>query len=310
VQVQTLTATRSAATWSIAPTTALADGSYTATASQADDAGNSTTTSAISFRVDTQAPAVTITAPSGATNNNKPTFSGAAGNATGDSTTVTVKVFNSSNVLVQTLTATRSAASWSIAPTTALTDGSYDLRSIATDGTGRSTTSATLTRKVDNTAPSAADVQGANGGTSGKLDAGDTLTFSYSETMAPASILSGWSGSSTAVQVKLTNGSGGKDLLAVWNSAGTTRLNLTASTQDVQLNNNWVGSNSVLNATVVQSGSQIIVTIGSFVSGSMSTGVTGTTAIAWTPSTTATDVAGNACSSTAKTESGAADVDF
>jgi Ca2+/H+ antiporter len=48
--------------WSIAANPALTDGSYTATATQADDATNSTTTSTISFRVDTVGPAVTITA--------------------------------------------------------------------------------------------------------------------------------------------------------------------------------------------------------------------------------------------------------
>jgi hypothetical protein len=38
--------------------------------------------------------------------------------------------------------------------------------------------------------------------------------------------------------------------------------------------------------------------------------VTKTGTLVWTPATTATDVAGNACTATAATESGSADVDF
>ena len=53
---------------------------------------------------------------------------------------------------------------------------------------------------MDNTAPTATDVQTTNvgGGTNGKAETGDTITFTYSETLDPYSILAGWNGSSTA----------------------------------------------------------------------------------------------------------------
>jgi hypothetical protein len=148
----------------VTPATALADGSYTATATQADDAGNSTTTAAISFRVDTVAPAVTITAPSGATNDDTPTFAGAAGNDTGDSATVTVKVYDSSNALVRTLSATRSGASWSVTPATALADGSYTATATQADDAGNSTTTAAISFRVDTVAPSSTITFPENGG--------------------------------------------------------------------------------------------------------------------------------------------------
>jgi hypothetical protein len=46
-------------------------------------------------------------------------------------------------------------------------------------------------------------VQSANvaGGTAGKLEAGDTLTYTFSEPMLPASVLGGWAGAATPVVV-------------------------------------------------------------------------------------------------------------
>ena len=49
---------------------------------------------------------------------------------------------------------------------------------------------------MNNTGPTGTDVQGANGAASvnDRLDAGDSVTFTYSEAIAPASILAGWNG--------------------------------------------------------------------------------------------------------------------
>ena len=44
------------------------------------------------------------------------------------------------------------------------------------------------------------------GGTAGKIENGDTLTFTYSEPITAASVWSGWNGASTAVNVRFTNG--------------------------------------------------------------------------------------------------------
>ena len=59
---------------------------------------------------------------------------------------------------------------------------------------------------IDNTVPTATDIQAVNGtGTAKTIDAGDVVTFSYSEAMAPASILTGWTGTATTVTVRVNN---------------------------------------------------------------------------------------------------------
>jgi chitinase len=197
------------------------------------------------------------------------------------------------------------SCSWN---TTGVTDGSYDVRATATDNAGNSTTSTVTGRIVDNTAPTATDIQSANAGaTVGRPETNDTITFTYSEQIAPASILAGWNGSSTAVTVRITN-SGSSDTLEVWNSGNTAVLPLTGSA--VALSGNYVTASAVFTATMAQSGAAITVTLGTLSSGTVATagGAGGT--MSWTPSATATDVAGNACTTTVATESGAADKEF
>jgi hypothetical protein len=198
------------------------------------------------------------------------------------------------------------SCSWN---TTGVTDGGYDLRAVATDNANNVTNSTTVVnRVVDNTAPTATDIQAANGGaTVGKPETNDTVTFTYSEQIAPGSILAAWNGSSTAVTVRINN-SGGNDTLEVWNSANNALLPLTGSA--VALNGNYVTASAVFAATMVQSGAAITVTLGTLSSGTPTTAGGGGAAMSWTPSATATDVAGNPCSTTAATESGGTDKEF
>src|SRR5262249_56809912 len=94
--VETLTDTASSGAWSVAASPALGQGTYTAQAQQSDAAGNTGLSSANTFIVDTTAPTVTLTSPANnsSTTNTTPTFHGAAGTASGDSNTVTVKVYS------------------------------------------------------------------------------------------------------------------------------------------------------------------------------------------------------------------------
>ena len=73
-------------------------------------------------------------------------------------------------------------------------DQQWDLRVVITDKAGNVRTSAVVDDRPGGTRPAGADVQGANGGVAGTLDAGDTFTFTYSEAIAPGSIASGWNG--------------------------------------------------------------------------------------------------------------------
>ena len=71
--------------------------------------------------------------------------------------------------------------------TTGVTDGLYDLRATAVDTLGRTSTSTVIaSRRVDNTVPTGTDVQAVNGtGTLNRIDAGDVVTFTYSEDDRP-----------------------------------------------------------------------------------------------------------------------------
>ena len=89
-------------------------------------------------------PGLAITGPGpGFTSRSRfPTLTGTAGNAVGDDSTVTVRIFNGANTsgaLVTTLSAPRSGASWSVTPTTPIPAGTYTAQASqrgANGGTG------------------------------------------------------------------------------------------------------------------------------------------------------------------------------
>ncbi|HEY7399591.1 MAG TPA: hypothetical protein VH989_01715 [Actinomycetota bacterium] len=177
----------------------------------------------------------------------------------------------------------------------------------ATDVAGNQVTQGGFTVTVDNTAPTVTDVQTANNGsTAGRAEVGDTATFTFSEPIEPGKVLSGWNGASTTVTVRLVNNSGG-DRIQVWNAANTTKLPFGT----VNLGNtSYVSSTVTFSAsTMTMAGSTITVTLGTPSGGTLLTAAANGS-IVWTPSSTPTDRAGNACSTAAITESGAADLEF
>jgi chitinase len=195
--------------------------------------------------------------------------------------------------------------------TTGVADDSYDLRATAADSLGHTTASTTVAaRQVDNAAPTGTDVQVANGtGVAHKMDAGDTLTFSWSETIAPASILAGWDGSATAVTVRVTD-AGNADRLAIYDAPNTTRLRITSPAQGLQLQADRAGTGgATFSATAVQSGARVTITLGALLSGTAKT-ATKASAMLWTPSALASDLAGNAVSSAVVSETSPAGKDF
>jgi hypothetical protein len=151
------------------------------------------------------APAVTVMSPSeGMTTTATPTFYGTAGTAGGDSSTVTVSIYSgsaASGAPVQTKTASRVSGYWYVTATT-LPPGTYTLK-VTQDDNADNTGTATRTFTVPGVEPVA--ISAVNGGSSsqaGRLNSGDKITFTFSDPIAPTSVLSTFSGSSAPVVVR------------------------------------------------------------------------------------------------------------
>ena len=195
------------------------------------------------------------------------------------------------------------------------------------DVAGNSRTQTGYNATVDNTAPAASNVQTTNvsGGTQGRAQLGDTITFTYTERIDPESVLAGWTGSSTNVVVRLIDGGCllnllvtvcNDDSVGIYDAANLAALALGS----VDLNRGdyhgtVIGTQSPLTfgatgtaSTMVQSGSSITITLGTGSATADTAGGSGT--MAWAPSALAYDAAGNASAITAVNESGTADKDF
>jgi chitinase len=254
-------------------------------------------------------PAVTLTAPAaGATTTALPTLSGAAGNSTGDSNTVNVKIYSGSTATgtaVQTKAVTRTTTTWTWTLTTALAAGTYTAQATQTDSALTGTTAA-VTFTVDATKPTAASVAATNktGGTAGKIENGDTVTFTYSEPIAAASVWSGWNGASTSVNVRFTDSFSADTFTILTATTGTVNLGSVAT------NGNYVSATTTFASTMVRSadGASIVVTLGTPAS-VQSTAVTAKN-MTWTVGAGITDLAGNAIATPASYTETVSDVDF
>ncbi|HEX3975717.1 MAG TPA: hypothetical protein VHW96_05600 [Solirubrobacteraceae bacterium] len=181
-----------------------------------------------------------------------------------------------------------------------------------TDSAGTATTTS-YSVTVDNTAPRASNIQTANvsGGTAGKPELGDTVMYTFSEPIDPDTVLSGWDGSAKSVIVAiLDGGSSSDDTLDVLDASTLAALPLGTidlGRKDYLSKTTAFGASGTA-STMVLSGSVITVTLGTPTSTAETAAGTGT--LAWTPSSTVTDLAGNAMSTTAVNETGTADKDF
>jgi chitinase len=272
-------------TWATAGVT---DGVYDLRAVASDQAGNTlASTVRSSIRVDNVAPTVALTDPG------TPLFGTVTLAATAsDGGGIASVVIERSPAGANTWTAicTDTTAGYSCAfDTTAVAEGSYDLRARATDNAGRTTTSAIVASRAVDRAPYGTDIQTTNGGsTAGRLEQNDTMTLTFSEQIAPGSILAGWTGTSTAIRVNVANAGAADTLDFV--STGGTRLNLVNSLTDLSLGADFVSAATVFNATIKQTGSVVTVTLGSRVSGTLRTAAAGR--MTWRPSALALDLVG------------------
>jgi chitinase len=289
-------------------TAGVTDGLYDLRALARDHAGNTTgSTVRTGVRVDNVAPVVTLAdpgSPLGGTVALTATATDGGGIA---SVTIERSAAGANSWTTICTDATSSySCSWD---TTAVAVGNYDLRARTTDNAGRTATSAIVGSRAVDRVPRGTDIQGTNGGSiAGRLESGDTVRFTYSEPIAPASILAGWNGASKPIRVTLANATGA-DTMDFLDAAGTTRLNLTGDGDDLRLGGNFItSSTAVFNANIVTSGNLVLVTLGSPISGTMNTASQGT--MTWGPSAAARDLVGLPVSTALVTESGTADRDF
>ena len=296
-------------------TTALADGLYDFRAIATDNAGRKTTSAAVtSRRVDNTAPATTMTDPGTPI---KASVTLSSTTSDGGSGVASVRYeYTRSGGSTWSAACNSTVAPYSCSFDTAtIADGSYSFRAFATDKAGNVQTSGVVAnRVVDNALPKGFDVQTTNGGaTAGKAEANDTVTFTYSEEMSPSSLLAGWTGAPTAVTVRIIEKNIG-DELQVWDGTNTKKVALTGGglMEGVELGlaGDYVPVDTTFSATMVQSGSSIVVTLGTLTSGAVNANPAVPGVMEWTPSSAATDLAGNACSTSGVLESGLADVEF
>jgi len=315
----------------------LAEGSHTFQVRAVDAASNTSTTTSWTWTVDTQAPTVAITFPINGSRYSTTRYNNGCGTpATGDFcgtsadagtgvTQVQVSIqqgagnywngstFGSATQVLFTATGT---INWTypFAAASFPADGAYTIRAKATDGMGTVSTVASTTFTIDKTAPTGSDIQTTNkvGGTNGKAEVGDTMTWTFSEAIDPATILAGWNGASTNVVLRLNDGGPGNDTVTVFDSTNTTQLSLgsTSMARTDYVTGNVTFGATVTASTMVMSGATVTITLGTVSNGVLVTTAAGTGKMAWTPSAAALDLAGNACTTTVTNESGVNDKDF
>ncbi len=189
--------------------------------------------------------------------------------------------------------------------TTSVVEGDYELRATSTDAAGNVGYSAVWTPvRIDNTRPTAADVQTVNNGTLGRPEAGDQVIYTFSEEIQPSTILTGFTGAPMTVTVRLNN-QANNDRLFIYDAANAT----AADIGHVRTGRNYVTANRTFsNSTMLMVGNTLTLTLGS-ASGAVNT-VTNNAKLRWRPGTVALDLAGNRMRNTAGVESGAADPNF
>ena len=187
--------------------------------------------------------------------------------------------------------------------------GSLSFTVTATDVAGNAATR-NGSVAIDITVPTGTDVQTANkaGGIAGKAEQGDSITWTFSEPVDPESILAGWSGAATTVSARMRNGGNPfGDRLEVWNQAENATLPLGTL---------FFGRTDYISGTpawfpgsiMTMSGSTVTLVLGT---PSDPTDVAaGSGALTWSPSSAATDHAGNPVSTAAVNEAPPADRDF
>ena len=190
---------------------------------------------------------------------------------------------------------------------TATTPLSAGSKSYSVSGAGGNSVNGSVT--VENTQPFASDVNATNvsGGTAGRAETGDIVTYTFSEAMDPCSLVPGWDGTGTTSVVVRIPDSAGNDLMTVWNSANTTQLAFGSVNTGDAVSGAMTFGVTGTPSSLSMSGGVVTITLGT----SAGTPRTRTAHnMIWTPSTAAFDPFGNLNTAATATESGASDPNF
>jgi hypothetical protein len=303
-------------------TTAVANGStYAFRATATDGAGNASVSSITSTStVDNRVASVSVEDPGQYLRGS--VMLQANANAPGGVASVAIQYAptgTSTWTTVCTDTTSPYTCSWD---TTKVAAGSYDLRAIETPVSGSPLTSAVVSaRTVDNSVLRAADIQATNGKTLGRIDAGDSLAYTYSTLVDPSSLIAGWNGSARPAAIRLRDGGsaggvGGEDVLDAFTTTG---LGTSVPLGLVNTRGNYIkGQPMVFNATITattvtvggQSVTRITVTVGTLTTTDNGRNVKNAKTMQWTPSSAAKSPSGQSCSTAPVDETGTLDRDF
>lgn len=289
----------------------LTGGTYSFRAVATDKAGNTATSALVTNRVVDNAVATVTLADPGAHLAGTVNLTATGTSTAGVKSVAIQRSPAGANSWTDVCSDTSSPYACSWVTTTGTPDGLYDLRAVLTDTNGKTTTSAVVAnRRVDNSPLTAVDIQTTNGGTAGRPDAGDTVIYTFSRQVNPASIVSGWNGSSRAVTASLDVGWFGSISSFEVDGANLGRIDLGARYNATLNNNISIGSTMTASTETVDGVPRTVVTVRlNSVSGSTVT-VANNATMTWTPSAAVRDLLSRAASGAAVIESGTADRDF
>jgi hypothetical protein len=178
----------------------------------------------------------------------------------------------------------------------------YNYDVLTADNAANGGTSGPFPAVIDNTAPSATDVQTTNSGVAGRPTRNDVVTLTFSEPIDYVSLIASWTGGSTTATVRIRNNVGGRDRLSV-DGSNLGEVDLGRS--------DYVGAETTFpGSTLTRSGNAITIQLGNPSPAGGPTTAAGAGSMIATPNPAAFDRAGNPVQGAAATESAAADRDF
>jgi hypothetical protein len=195
-----------------------------------------------------------------------------------------------------------------------LATGTYSYAASATDAAGNASSATTASVSVDDTAFGGTDSTTLDvTGNTGLAQTGDQIAFIYNKAPEPSSVLPGWTGASTSVTFRISDGTlsglaATQDVAVLVDGSGN-----PLGTGSVALNGDYVATGKTVNftgSTMTLSNSTISVALGTADVPASLQDDNGNRLPVWAPSATAIDQFANPSATTAVTQSGIAKKQF